>query len=168
MAQNQNDVTRQAIQAEQEKRKQEKAQKTAKQNEVLSGIIDSEAKTYTFERTLSVNGGEKKTGRFVAKYMGVTARLRIGTIRAKLLDGAPSQSLDNLTDDIAYIIAFLTVALVEKPSWFSFDVIDEYPELRDMFMEVDRFIGSFRQNHGTSTNAGDSSDASGQEIVEDK
>lgn len=167
MAQNQNDVTRQAIQAEQEKRKQEKAEKAAKQNEILSGIIDNESKTYTFEKTLSVNGGEKKSGKFVAKYMGVAARLKIGTIRAKLLDGAPSASLDNLTDDIAYIMAYLTVALVEKPSWFSFDAIDDFVELRGVFMEVDTFIGSFRQNHGTNTDAGRGSAASGTETVED-
>lgn len=164
--QDQNDVTRQAIQAEQEKRKKEKAQKTAKQNEVLSGIIDNETKTYTFEKTLSINGGEKKSGRFVAKYMGVTARLKIGTLRAKLLDGAPAESLDNLTDDIAYMMAFLTVALVEKPSWFSFDVLDDFIELRDMFTEVDMFIASFRQNHGTNSNAGDSADTSSKETVE--
>ena len=39
--------------------------------------------------------------------MGVAARLRIGTLRAKLVEGAPAQSVDTVTDDIAYMIAYL-------------------------------------------------------------
>lgn len=161
----QNDVKRQAIQ---ERRQKEKAVQERKQTEILSGIIDNESKTYTFQKTLTVSGGEQKTGTFKAKYLGVAARLRIGTIRAKLLDGAPTQSLDSLTDDIAYIIAYLTVALVEKPEWFSFDILDEYTEMRDMYTEVYEFMQSFRAKDGANTDAGHSSAASSTEDVEDK
>ena len=49
----------------------------------------------------------------------------------KLEDGAPAQSIDNLTDDIAYMIAYLTVALIETPKWWN-QVLEEglenYPE----------------------------------------
>lgn len=163
MSQNQNDVKRQAIQ---EQKKAEKAEQQRKQTEVLSGIIDNETKTYTFQKTMTINGGEKKDGTFKAKYMGVAARLRIGTLRAKFLDGAPAQSLDNLTDDIAYMMAYLTVALVEKPNWFSFEVLDEFPELRDLYREVYEFNQSFRRNDGTSADAGRGEDAAGKEDVE--
>lgn len=161
---NQNDVKRQAIQEQ----RRIKAEKESQQHEILTGIIDNESKTYTFEKTLTLIGGQKKSGTFKVKYLGVTARLRIGTIRAKLLDGAPSQSLDNLTDDIAYIIAYLTVAIVEKPSWFDFDALDEYSELKEMYLEVYEFIQSFRYNDGENTNAGHSSDTSSTEDVEIK
>lgn len=163
MSQNQNDVKRQAIQ---EQKKAEKAEQQRKQTEVLSGIIDNETKTYTFQKTLTIGGGQKKNGTFKAKYMGVAARLRIGTLRAKFLDGAPVQSLDNLTDDIAYMMAYLTVSLVEKPNWFSFDVMDEFTELKDLYLEVYNFIQSFRYDDGTSADAGRGADAVGKEDVE--
>ena len=72
--------------------------------DILAGIVDKDSKTYSFEKTISI-GGETKTGAFTAKYMGIGARLRMGAIRAKLLDGAPNQSIDTVTDDIAFMIA---------------------------------------------------------------
>ena len=159
MNQTGNDVKRQAIQAAKQKQKEDKTK-------VLTGVIDNESKTYTFEKTLSMSAGIKKTGTFVAKYLGVAARLRMGTIRAKLLDGAPSQSLDNITDDIAYMVAYLTVSLTKTPDWWSFDEIDDIQDLRAMYLEVYNFTQSFRARNEESTNAGNSTDASSQENVE--
>lgn len=152
----QNDVKRQAI----------KQAKQEQQAEILTGIIDNEAKTYVFEKTLSI-GGQKKSGSFTAKYMGVGARLRLGAIRAKLLDGAPSQSVDVLTDDIAYMIAYLTVALINTPSWFNYDDLDDIGDLRGLYMEVYKFVNSFRGQNAQNSNAGDSSTASSQETMGD-
>lgn len=149
------------------KRQAIKAQKKEQQANILAGIIDNESKTYTFEKTISV-GGQKKTGTFKAKYLGVAGRLRIGTIRAKLLDGAPAQSVDTLTDDIAYMIAYLTVALIKAPAWWSYDELDEVSDLRDMYMEVYNFTQSFRAQNEFNSNAGNSSAASGQETVENQ
>lgn len=120
-----------------------KQKKQEQQLDILAGIIDQDSKTYTFEKTISI-GNEKKTGTFIAKYIGVAGRLRIGTIRAKLLEGAPSQSVDTLTDDIAYMIAYLTVTLTKTPDWWSYDEIDEVEDLKDMYLEVYNFIQSFR------------------------
>lgn len=155
MNQSKDAVERQAI----------KKQKEQKQNDILAGIIDDEAKTYTFEYTASVNN-QKRTGSFTAKYMGVAARLRIGTIRAKLLDGAPAQSIDTLTDDIAYMIAYLQVALVKTPSWWNYELLDELEDLKNMYMEVYKFIQHFRVQNESNTNVGDSATASSQENVE--
>lgn len=160
-----NDVQRQAIKEQQAK---EKAAENQKKQQVLTGVVDNESKTYTFNKTISINGGEKREGTFKAKYLGVTARLRIGTIRARLLDGAPAQSIDQITDDIAYMIAYLTVALVETPKWWNFDLLDDFIELREMYVEVNEFITSFRHNDGAGTNAGSGEDAAGTETVEDK
>lgn len=152
------DVKRQSI-------KQAKQEKEEKENKILTGIIDSESKNYTFEKTLTMLG-EKKTGTFTAHYMGIAARLRVGTIRAKLLDGAPSQSLDTLTDDIAYMMAYLSVALTKKPVWFDLEQMDDVKELREMYMEVYEFVQTFRSRNAGDTNVGDSSDTTGEETVE--
>lgn len=133
---------------------------------VLTGIIDRESKTYTFEKKISINGGEKRTGTFTAKFMGVSARLRLGTIRAKLLDGAPSQSIDTLTDDIAYMIAYLTVSLKKTPVWWNYDNIDDIADLKAVYTEVYEFAQSFRAKNEESSNAGSSSDTSSKEVVE--
>ena len=135
--------------------------------EILTGVVDNETKTYTFQKTISILG-EKKTGTFKAKYLGVSARLRIGTIRAKLLEGAPQESLDVLTDDLAYMIAYLTVALTQVPSWWDYDCIDEIGELREVYLEVYEFMQSFRGKYDENTNVRYSSNASGEETVETK
>ena len=140
---------------------------TENQMEVLAGIVDSESKTYTFEKEVSVEG-EKKKGTFTVKYMGVAARLRLGTIRARLLEGAPSQSVDPLTDDIAYMIAYLTVSLVKAPNLWDYDKIDDVSDLREVYMEAYKFMRSFRGQNEQSANAGDSSTSDSKETMENK
>ena len=140
---------------------------TENQMEVLAGIVDSESKTYTFEKEVSVEG-EKKKGTFTVKYMGVAARLRLGTIRARLLEGVPSQSVDPLTDDIAYMIAYLTVSLVKAPNWWDYDKIDDVSDLREVYMEAYKFMRSFRGQNEQSANAGDSSTSDSKETMENK
>lgn len=140
---------------------------TENQMEVLAGIVDNESKTYTFEKEISVEG-EKKKGTFTVKYMGVAARLRLGTIRAKLLEGAPSQSVDPLTDDIAYMIAYLTVSLTKAPNWWNYDRIDDVSDLREVYMEAYKFMRSFRGQNEQGTNAGHSTAADSKKAVESK
>ncbi len=147
------------------KRQAIKEQKEKEQDQILSRIIDNESKTLTFEATVSIQG-EKKTGKFKAKYLGVAGRLRIGTIRAKLLEGAPAQSVDSVTDDIAFMISYLTVALVEFPQWWNYETLDDFGDLRAVYLEVYNFVNSFRTNHEKNTNVGNSSDSSGEETVE--
>lgn len=132
---------------------------------VLTGIIDQNSKTYSFNRTMTVSG-KKQTGAFIAKYLGITARLRLGVIRAKLLDGAPTQSVDNLTDDIAYMIAYLNVALIKFPPWWNYDNLDSIEELRDMYFEVFNFMKKFRESNETNTNDGRSSASSSEADME--
>lgn len=141
--------------------------KAEKQEKILAGLIDKESKTYTFTKTVSI-GGKKREGQFTAKYMGVTARLRIGTLRAKLLEGAPSESVDTITDDIAFMIAYLTVALIKAPSWWNYDELDDIEDLRAMYFEVYNFVQSFRSDDDSNTDAGHSTDISSKETVESK
>ena len=131
----------------------------------LAGVMDRESKTYSFEKTISM-GGEEKTGAFTAKYMGIGARLRMGTIRAKLLDGAPIQSIDNVTDDIAFMIAYLQVTLVKMPQWFNYDQIDDYDDLRNLYEEVYNFHTAFREKNENGENAGSSETTTSKTFVE--
>lgn len=149
-----------------ERKEQERKQRQDDELGVLTGIIDRESRTYTFEHTLSMLG-ESRTGTFKAKYMGIGARLRIGTLRAKLLDGAPAASVDVVTDDLAYMVAYLSVALTKQPEWFNYDDIDDIDDLKSLYMEVYEFIQRFRDPDGEGSNAGRGSDVDSQEDVED-
>ena len=133
--------------------------------DVLTGIIDQNSKTYSFNRTMTL-GGKKQTGTFVAKYLGITARLRLGVIRAKLLDGAPNQSVDTLTDDLAYMIAYLNVALIKFPPWWNYDNLDSLEELRDLYLEVYNFMTKFREQNEASANAGSGTAPAGETNME--
>ena len=134
---------------------------------VLAGVVDKESKTYSFEKTVTMEGGIKKTGAFTAKYPGIGARLRMGALRAKLLEGAPNQSIDGGTDDIAYMIAYLTVALTKTPQWFNPMSIDDYDDLRELYMEVYNFVVAFREANEQGANAGSSKITTGTTAVED-
>lgn len=159
MTQITNDTKRQAIKTAKEQRQLDETQ-------ILSGIVDNDSKTYTFEAEALVDGKREK-GTFVAKYMGVAARLRIGTIRAKLLDGAPAASVDVLTDDIAYIIAYLQVALIKTPKWWNYDELEDFEDLKNIYQEVFNFIQNFRAQNEQNTHDRYSSDTSGKKVVED-
>ena len=139
--------------------------KTQEKLDILSGIIDKDSKTYSFEKTVSILG-EKKTGSFVAKYMGITARLRLGTIRAKLLDGAPTQSVDPLTDDIAYMIAYLSVTLIKTPNWWNYDNLDDLDDLKSVFDEVVNFSRSFREKDDKNSDVGNSGTSTSTQDLE--
>lgn len=112
--------------------------------DVLAGVVDNESKTYTFEKEVSI-GCEKKKGSFTAKYFGVAGRLRLGTLRAKLLEGAPQDSIDEVTNDIAYMMAYLKIALIKTPSWWNMEELDDISDLTAVYLEVFKFIQFFRE-----------------------
>lgn len=157
MDQNEKDASRKAIQS----------QKEQEEDQALSGIIDNEKKRYTFKYTIHT-ANEAKEGTFTAKVMSVMDRLALGSQRAKLLGGAPLASVDGVTDDIAYMIAFLQIVLVESPAWFDFDVMDDLNDLYGMFYEVKAFHDRFRSYGEQGANVGDSEATSSTETVEDK
>lgn len=153
----------------QQQRQQQKREQDRQKDEVLSGIIDTEKRSYTFKKVYEFFG-KKLQGTFEAKYMSISDRLRIGVIRSKLLDGAPAQTLDSLADDIAYMIAYLQVALVKAPKWWNYDQMsleDDLSKLREVYTEVYTFNKSFRDYYEANSYAGDSSDTVGQETLED-
>ena len=163
--QNNNQKTKEELKKQHQ---QEQAEQQKKQDEVLSGIIDDERRTYTFKKVYNIYGKELQ-GTFEAKYLSITDRLRIGVLRAKMLDGAPAVSLDRIADDIAYMIAYLTVALTKAPKWWDYEqmsIEEDISKLREVYREVYTFNQSFRYNDGAGSNAGTGTDTTGEEAVE--
>lgn len=143
-------------------RKQNQQPKEAK--DIMNMYFDPEERTMSFDATLSVYG-VKKTGKFTFKYPSITERIRIGTLRAQMLDGAEEKSLDNLTSDLTYIVAFLRVTAVKVPDWFDFSDIDDVIGIRKIFNEVQVWVSNFRLTGGKCQRPGDSEATSDEETV---
>lgn len=131
---------------------------------VANLYFDADARTMTGDFTFNVYGQEK-TGRFTFKYPSVAERIRIGTLRAQMMEGAEEKSLDNLTSDLLYIVAFLKVTSVRVPDWFDILDIDDVVGLRRMFTEVQAWVSNFRLTGGRSQYPGDSKTTSNEETL---
>lgn len=143
-------------------RKQNQQPKEAK--DIMNMYFDPEERTMSFNATLSVYGVEK-TGRFTFKYPSITERIRIGTLRAQMLDGAEEKSLDSLTSDLTYIVAFLRITAVKVPDWFDFSDIDDVIGIRRIFNEVQVWVTNFRLTGGKCQRPRDSEATSDEETV---
>lgn len=124
----------------------------------LELLVDYNARTLMFKKTYISPDGEELEGVFKAVYPSIMDRIKVGTIRAETLNGAPSASVDNFTDDLVYMIAYLSVILKEKPDWFNFDSFDDIDFMRDVFIEVSNWVNNFRHKaqQRFQPNAGDS------------
>ena len=87
-------------------KKNEVNESSEKVRKVTQIITDAEARTCTFTKKYKIRG-KNKTGTFTFKYPSLFDRTQIGVARAKMLDGAQEQSLDKVTSDLTYIIAYL-------------------------------------------------------------
>lgn len=144
---------------------QDTAQEQAKLD-VLSGIVDKEARTYTMQKTVAING-ERREGMFVYHYPTVSDRIRQGIMQSQFLQGVPVESLDVVTYNIAYAMAFLASVTTQVPEWFRYEQMDSIDELQEMFVEVNDFVESFRSAYAAGADAASGKDAAGKEIVAD-
>jgi hypothetical protein len=143
---------------------QQRQQQPKEPKDITKMYFDAEERTMSFDATLSVYG-QSKTGRFTFKYPSITERIRIGTLRAQMLDGAEEKSLDTMTSDLTYIVAFLRVTAVKTPDWFDLTEIDDVVGIRKIFNEVQVWVSNFRQTGGKCQRPGDSFSAPDEEIM---
>lgn len=136
-----------------------------KLDNVTGTMMDASQRQYKFKKTLSV-GGYNKTGTFIATIPTIAQRIQIGVRRAKMLDGAPSVSVDGFTDDLAFMVAYLEAVLVRSPKWFIIEEMDDVNTIREMFYEVSNWVNSFQRKDDTSANATDSPAANDEEDME--
>lgn len=110
---------------------------------------------YAFRFSWTDSRGKKWEGHFITHYPTPLDLLRAGTMQSRLLGGAPKESLDALTDEIAFIVARLSFCLDERPEWFKdpLSMIDGVPLLQEVYKGVLDFEQFFRQ-YGTTTSGG--------------
>ena len=74
--------------------------------------------------------------------------------------------MDTVTDDIAYMISYLDVSLVKRPSWWDFNHIDDINDLRKLYQKVYDFVERFRVHSRGSADDGAGSTADSETTVE--
>ena len=110
--------------------------------------------------------GVNKTGIFVAGIPTISQRIQIGVLRAKMLGGVASQSVDNFTDDLAYMVSYLQVVIKKYPSWWTIEQMDDVVAIREMFTQVTDWVNSFQRKNTKHTDATDSSTTTNEENME--
>jgi hypothetical protein len=110
---------------------------------------------YPFEFNWTDSRGKVWTGHFRVHYPTPLDLLKAGSMQSRLLGGAPKESLDVLTDEIAFIVSRLSFCLDEKPGWFKdpLSIVDGVPLLQAVYAEVYSFENFFRE-HGNTESRG--------------
>lgn len=106
---------------------------------------------YTFAFDWADSRGKHWKGKFTTHYPTPRDLLQAGTMQARLTASTPKESLDALTDEIAFIVSRLAFCLDERPTWFQdpLSIIDGVPLLQAIYGEVMAFEQFFRL-HGTT------------------
>lgn len=132
-----------------------------KVNSTLSQVSDSSIKTHSFY--VDVQGME---GEFTVKYPALMDKVRIGTIRARMTDGVPSEALDVVTDNISFMSATLEVVVVKSPSWFNINTLEEYEILETVYNKYQEWVSTFRNKPKQGKDAGGSQERPDEKTVE--
>lgn len=99
---------------------------------------------------------EGRRGIFVFRRPSLKTRLAIGAMEANLLGGAPRQSCDLTTLNIARILSTFSYVLAESPPWFNLDLEDDYEFAEALYLEYTKVVKPFRSrsDQGTKQNEG--------------
>lgn len=109
---------------------------------------------YTFHFDWTDSRGKRWQGGFTTHYPTPRDLLQAGTMQARLTASTPKESLDALTDEIAFIMSRLAFCLDDRPTWFSdpLSIVDGVPLLQAVYGEVAAFEQFFRV-HGSTEGA---------------
>lgn len=132
--------------------------------DILTGIIDQDARTYTMQKTLTIFGG-KREGTFRFHYPTIGDRVKQGLLQSQFLGGVSPQVVDVVTFNLTYSMAFLASICDQMPQWFRFELMESQEELGEMFREVNEFVESFRRDDDEAADAAGGEDAAGEAAV---
>lgn len=85
-------------------------------------------------------------GNFIFRYPSLMDRMKIGALKASMLNGLSLAGIDNEADNIAYMMATLTVVMESSPDWFKLDSLEDYDALDHVFEEFAKWRDSFRSS----------------------
>ena len=128
-------------------------------------LLDASQRECEFTQKVNVKG-QDKIGTFVAEIPTISQRIQIGVLRAKLLGGVASQSVDNFTDDLAFMVSYLQVVIKKYPSWWIIEEMDDLAAINQLFNKVTDWVNSFQRKDTKHTDATNSSTTNNEENME--
>lgn len=108
------------------------------------GLVNGSRKT----KVVSVDCtdiNEGYIGKFKFHYPSLVERVKMGTDQANMLNGLPRESIDNMTNDIAYASSILMNVIDYCPDWFKLNQIGDPEVLFRVFKAYADWVDSFRQ-----------------------
>lgn len=93
--------------------------------------------SYPFTISWKAPNGKLWEGKFVNRILNVGQRQMVGILRAKMCDGVPYNSLDDMTNEINLMLSHLAISLTEKPEWADrLENLVEIALVQEIYMEV--------------------------------
>ena len=104
---------------------------------------------YTFQFDWTDSRGKKWAGSFTTHFPTPMDLIKAGVMQARMIGSTPKDSLDALTDEIAFIVSRLAYCLDKKPEWFNdpMSIVDGVPLMQAVYERVVDFEQFFRR-HG--------------------
>lgn len=104
---------------------------------------------YTFQFEWEDTRGKKWSGSFTAHFPTPMDLVKSGVMQARMTGSTAKDSLDALTDEIAFIVSRLSYCLDKRPEWFKdpMGIIDGVPLIQAVYGKVVDFEQFFRE-HG--------------------
>jgi len=104
---------------------------------------------YTFQFDWADSRGKKWVGSFTTHFPTPMDLVKAGVMQARMTGSTAKDSLDALTDEIAFMVSRLSYCLDKRPDWFKdpMSIIDGVPLIQAIYSEVVDFEQFFRE-HG--------------------
>ena len=108
------------------------------------------SREYPFDFKWESPTGKSYTGKFVSKILTIGEQGMVGILRARLVANVPYEALDDFTKELVFLVATLTYALKERPTWAE-DLrnLDELELLQALYAEVASHEATFRGQRKT-------------------
>ena len=104
---------------------------------------------FTFQFDWADTRGKQWKGAFTTHFPTPMDLVKAGVMQARMVGSTPKDSLDALTDEIAFIVSRLSYCLDKRPDWFKdpMGLIDGVPLIQSVYERVVDFEQFFRE-HG--------------------
>lgn len=110
--------------------------------------------------------GEKVKGKFKCKFPSIMDTLEIEAKLSKLISNTDVNTFSNRAYDLAYMVAYNEVLLLEKPNWYDMEVLDDIEVIVKVHSAIYGFVDSFRNRNEGNTDKEASDRSADKEVVE--
>ncbi|NLY08539.1 MAG: hypothetical protein GXZ11_01350 [Tissierellia bacterium] len=112
----------------------------------MNKLLLTSERQYEFDIEGIVQGEDVK-GKFKCKYPSVMDTLEIEAKLSKLISDTDVNTLSNRAYDLAYMMAYNEVLLIEKPDWYDMGILDDVDVIVKIHNAIYGIVDSFRNRN---------------------